>query len=117
MPPEPGERWSSTATTRLPCCGVSSGDVSRRDPRRRARRGSGTRTAAGREPRRRTMRRNDRHLTLDELRARIDDGRVDTVIVAFTDMQGRLQGKRLHGEYFLDVAVAHGTEGCNYLLG
>ena len=32
-------------------------------------------------------------------------------------MQGRLQGKRLHGRYFLDHVVGHGTEGCNYLLG
>jgi glutamine synthetase len=63
------------------------------------------------------MTRNDRHLTLDDLRSAIESDRVDTVIVAFTDMQGRLQGKRLHGRYFLDVALAHGTEGCNYLLG
>jgi len=63
------------------------------------------------------MPRNDRHLTLDQLTAAIESGAVDTVIVAFTDMQGRLQGKRLHGRYFLDVVVEHGTEGCNYLLG
>ncbi|HET6165531.1 MAG TPA: glutamine synthetase family protein [Marmoricola sp.] len=63
------------------------------------------------------MTRNDRHLTLEDLRKAIDGGTVDTVIVAFTDMQGRLQGKRLHGKYFLDVVVEHGTEGCNYLLG
>ncbi|MGO4258503.1 glutamine synthetase family protein [Marmoricola sp. RAF53] len=61
--------------------------------------------------------RNSRHLTLDQLAAAIDDGSVDTVVVAFTDMQGRLQGKRLHGRYFLDIVVEHGTEGCNYLLG
>lgn len=63
------------------------------------------------------MTRNDRHLTLDGLRSLIGEGRIDTVITAFTDMQGRLQGKRLHAQYFLDVVVAHGTEGCNYLLG
>ena len=39
------------------------------------------------------------------------------MIVAFTDMQGRLQGKRMHARYFLDVTAEHGTEGCNYLLG
>ncbi len=59
---------------------------------------------------------NDRYLTLDDLRTRIGEGEIDTVIMAFTDMQGRLQGKRLHAQYFLDVALAHGTEGCNYLL-
>jgi glutamine synthetase len=42
---------------------------------------------------------------------------IDTVVVAFTDMQGRLQGKRLHGAYFVDEVLGHGTEGCNYLLG
>ena len=60
--------------------------------------------------------RNDRHLTMAELVGRIDAGEIDTVVVAFTDMQGRLQGKRLHGRYFADVVVEHGTEGCNYLL-
>lgn len=59
---------------------------------------------------------NDRYLTPERLRHLIDEDTVDTVIMAFTDMQGRLQGKRLHGRYFLDVALAHGTEGCNYLL-
>ncbi len=57
-----------------------------------------------------------RHLTVEELRREIEAGHIDTVIVAFTDMQGRLQGKRLHGAYFLDQVLAHGTEGCNYLL-
>jgi glutamine synthetase len=61
-------------------------------------------------------RRNDRHLSMDDLVALIDAGEIDTVVVAFTDMQGRLQGKRLHGRYFADHVVEHGTEGCNYLL-
>jgi glutamine synthetase len=60
--------------------------------------------------------RNDRHLSMDALVRRIETGQIDTVIVAFTDMQGRLQGKRLHGRYFVDHVVEHGTEGCNYLL-
>jgi glutamine synthetase len=60
--------------------------------------------------------RNDRHLTMDDLLARIQDQAIDTVVVAFTDMQGRLQGKRLHGHYFAEHVVGHGTEGCNYLL-
>ncbi len=55
-------------------------------------------------------------LTVDELRQDIASGRVDTVVVAFTDMQGRLQGKRIHGQFFLDSVLGHGTEGCNYLL-
>src|SRR5438477_5278255 len=52
-------------------------------------------------------------LTLDELRA---DESLDTVVVAFTDMQGRLMGKRLHRDFFLDGIWEHGAEGCNYLL-
>lgn len=60
--------------------------------------------------------RNDRHLSMADLLGRIDSSAVDTVIVAFADMQGRLQGKRLHGRYFADHVVGHGTEGCNYLL-
>ena len=59
---------------------------------------------------------NERYLTLEQLRVLIDSGEVDTVVMAFTDMQGRLQGKRLHARYFLDVALEAGTEGCNYLL-
>ena len=60
--------------------------------------------------------RNDRHLSMRGLLDMIQAGEIDTVVVAFTDMQGRLQGKRLHGRYFADVVVGHGTEGCNYLL-
>ncbi len=55
-------------------------------------------------------------LTVEKLRVLVDEGDVDTVIVAFTDMQGRLQGKRLHAQFFLDTVLDHGTEGCNYLL-
>ena len=60
--------------------------------------------------------RNDRHLTMSALVDHIETGDLDTVVVAFTDMQGRLQGKRLHARYFVDHVVGHGTEGCNYLL-
>jgi len=55
-------------------------------------------------------------LTLEELRADVESGRIDTVVAAFTDMQGRLMGKREHAEYFLDETAEHGLEGCNYLL-
>src|SRR5215217_9714892 len=55
-------------------------------------------------------------LSLDQLRRMVEADEVDTVVVAFTDMQGRLQGKRIHAPFFLDEVLAHGTEGCNYLL-
>jgi glutamine synthetase len=60
--------------------------------------------------------RNDRHLSVHDLRRRINEGEIDTVVVAFTDMQGRLQGKRMHAMYFANHVLEHGTEGCNYLL-
>ena len=56
-------------------------------------------------------------LSVEELRGAAERGEIDTVVVAFTDMQGRLLGKRLHVEFFLDeVAAGHPVEGCNYLL-
>jgi glutamine synthetase len=55
-------------------------------------------------------------LSVDDLRKAAEAGEVDTVVTAFTDMQGRLFGKRIQVEYFLDEAVGHGVEGCNYLL-
>ena len=54
-------------------------------------------------------------MTLDELRRAADDGAIDTVVVALCDMQGRLMGKRLTVEHFLETAD-HGAEACNYLL-
>jgi glutamine synthetase len=55
-------------------------------------------------------------LTLDELRADVESGAVDTVLLVMTDMQGRLSGKRLHAPFFVDEVASHGAEGCNYLL-
>ncbi|MDI1459439.1 glutamine synthetase family protein [Catellatospora sp. KI3] len=54
--------------------------------------------------------------SVERLRALVEAGEIDTVLLALTDMQGRLQGKRLHASYFLDEVVAHGSEACNYLL-
>jgi glutamine synthetase len=55
-------------------------------------------------------------MTLDELRAEVEAGRIDTVLLCLTDMQGRLQGKRMDAGFFVDEVVAHGAEACNYLL-
>ncbi len=55
-------------------------------------------------------------LTLEELSALIQASTIDTVLLAFTDMQGRLQGKRCAAPYFLDEVVPHAAEACNYLL-
>ena len=56
-------------------------------------------------------------LSFEELKGLAERGEIDTVIVAFTDMQGRLLGKRLQADFFLEEAGAgHPMEGCNYLL-
>src|ERR1043166_10319539 len=55
-------------------------------------------------------------LSLERLRVEVGEGDIDTVVLAFTDMQGRLQGKRLSAEFFLAEVTDHLAEGCNYLL-
>jgi len=55
-------------------------------------------------------------LSADDLRSEAEAGTIDTVVAAFTDMQGRLFGKRIQVDYFLDEVLSHGIEGCNYLL-
>jgi glutamine synthetase len=55
-------------------------------------------------------------LTVEQLTAEVEAGTIDTVVCAFTDMQGRLMGKREEAHYFLAESVEHGLEGCNYLL-
>lgn len=60
--------------------------------------------------------RNARHLSVHDLRRRINEGDVDTVIVAFTDAQGRLQGKRMQAAYFAEHVLDSGTEVPAYLL-
>jgi glutamine synthetase len=56
-------------------------------------------------------------LSREELQAAVEDDSIDTVVVAFTDMQGRLMGKRVDAEFFLEENIGEqGVEGCNYLL-
>ena len=55
-------------------------------------------------------------LTLDDLAQRVAKDDIDTVIIAFSDLYGRLMGKRLDADFFLERAAAHGTHACNYLL-
>ncbi len=55
-------------------------------------------------------------MNLEELKADVAAGSIDTVLLAITDMQGRLQGKRLTASHFLEHIVGHEAEGCNYLL-
>ncbi|MDX6355655.1 MAG: glutamine synthetase [Streptomyces sp.] len=55
-------------------------------------------------------------LSVEALRVLVEAGEVHTVVLGFTDMQGRLQGKRFAAPFFLSEVLANGTEGCNYLL-
>lgn len=55
-------------------------------------------------------------LSVAELVGRVEAGTVDTVLVAMTDMQGRLQGKRCSARYFVEEVLDQATEACNYLL-
>jgi glutamine synthetase len=56
-------------------------------------------------------------LTIDQLRQFVADGTIDTVINAICDMQGRLMGKRVTGDFFVEHCLEHGTHFCVYLLG
>src|SRR4030095_8033801 len=55
-------------------------------------------------------------MTLKQLTEKIQRGEIDTVVVVFPDVFGRLVGKRFAGEFFLKSVAKHGTHGCNYLL-
>ena len=55
------------------------------------------------------------NMTLDELKAAVKAGEIDTVLVAGIDMQGRLMGKRFHAQFFVDGGWEE-THCCNYLL-
>ncbi len=55
------------------------------------------------------------NLTFDDLKARVSDGSIDTVLTCFVDMQGRLMGKRFHAANFVETSFKE-THCCNYLL-
>src|SRR5215207_6129825 len=56
------------------------------------------------------------HVTRAQLQARIEAGEIDTVLMVFPDLQGRLVGKRTTGRFFLDRVAESGTENCDYLI-
>lgn len=55
------------------------------------------------------------NLDLETLTALVASGEIDTVLVCFPDMQGRLLGKRITGHFFLEHAI-HEMHVCDYLL-
>ncbi len=58
-----------------------------------------------------------KHPRMAELEGQLRSGELDTLIVAITDMQGRLVGKRVQAEAFLNGVIDHGAHFCTYLLG
>ena len=55
-------------------------------------------------------------LTIEQLERRLAEGSVDTVLVVFSDLYGRLMGKRYDAGFFLEEAVDHGAHACDYLF-
>ena len=55
-------------------------------------------------------------LDIQQLRDKVDSGEIDTVVTAFTDLYGRLMGKRMDAEFFLEHIVQFGMNACNYLF-
>src|SRR5262249_23366647 len=55
-------------------------------------------------------------LSLDELKAKVAVGDIETVVTVFPDLYGRLMGKRITGEYFLDYVASGGMHACDYLF-
>ena len=55
-------------------------------------------------------------IDLAKLRKLIDQEKVETVIVSFPDMYGRLLGKRVSGAFFLSDVAERGINACDYLL-
>ena len=53
---------------------------------------------------------------LETLRQLIAEGTLDTVVLAFPDLQGRPVGKRVTAPFFLEHVHEHGIEVCDYLL-
>ncbi len=65
-----------------------------------------------------TRPRSDHMLTIDELTTLVGTREIDTVLVVFPDMQGRLVGKRVVADFFLSEIPTSGgaIEACDYLL-
>jgi glutamine synthetase len=62
------------------------------------------------------LRKGPARLSIHNLEGLVAEDDIDTVLVVFTDMQGRLQGKRFDARHFLAEVVDHATEACSYLL-
>lgn len=55
-------------------------------------------------------------IDLEQLKRMVSDEEIDTIVVCFPDMYGRLVGKRVTGRFFVDEVAEHGMHACDYLL-
>jgi glutamine synthetase len=55
-------------------------------------------------------------LTREALIQALEEEQIETVLVAFPDLYGRLVGKRITAPFFLDEVADHGVHACDYLL-
>ena len=55
-------------------------------------------------------------LTLEQLQTKAANGEIDTVLAVFPDLYGRLMGKRIAIEFFLEQTATQGMHACDYLL-
>jgi glutamine synthetase len=52
----------------------------------------------------------------EDLTGKVTRGEIDTVLVVFSDLYGRLMGKRYDAEFFLEQVASEGAHACDYLL-
>ena len=62
------------------------------------------------------MNQPDGMLTMSQLQKHIEDNTIDTVLAVFPDLYGRLLGKRVDAEFFIESVAKQGMGACNYLL-
>lgn len=55
-------------------------------------------------------------LSVETLKQMVEAEEIETVLTVFPDIYGRLIGKRIMGEYFVNDVLAHGVHACDYLL-
>jgi glutamine synthetase len=55
-------------------------------------------------------------LPLDALVELVKSGEIESVLVVFPDLYGRLVGKRMTGRFFVESVAQHGVHACDYLL-
>src|SRR5436309_15870181 len=55
-------------------------------------------------------------LTLKDLGGLVERGEIETVLAVFPDMYGRLMGKRITGDFFMEEVAHGGMHACDYLL-